>query len=504
MKTLLTKTQKNLKKLKAQKKELVRKNKKATNNILYFKGARYVYESDDMVIFKGDYYSIENWYDFDMLGEYVFGYAKKTGAVKHEFSPWDGKVHKCICAVVVDPPATTSLDGINARIDAANAVITNCKNSLKNKVSKINMYRSFTNPPVKGFIKGRTYYTFPVLKYIEPYNSCTLKSSNTRILSFQSNGKAKINGYGTVTVSGKLTVSGKSFKKTIKIAKGIKKISLKQKSFVLNYDESVSLPGYTITPSDGKGSLKWEVEDGDEGLINDTVYISGNKIIANVPGKAVVSLVDKDNGASASVNITVMDKPAIVSIQQPDSKKVTLDQTVKLKLSVTGALGTSITEDLASFLNVSLSDSSAASAKIEGQYLLVTFKKYGAVTVTVSIKDSTRASGTASSTFNVAASIDIDYISFPYVSLETGSESDTVNVGNTYEYELTVKDSSGQNVYNGLDKLLTIVADDPSLASIKLSGTKLVVTPLKTGTLTLKVHAADSEAVNDQFILYII
>ena len=164
VKTLLTKTQKNLKKLKDQKKELVNKNKKATKNILYFKEARYVYESEDMIIYKGNYYSIENWYDFDMIGEFVYGYVKKTGSVKHEFSPWDGKVHQCICAVVVDPPATTSLDGINARIDAANATITNCKNALKNKVTKINMYRSLTNPAVKGFIKGRKYYVLPALK----------------------------------------------------------------------------------------------------------------------------------------------------------------------------------------------------------------------------------------------------------------------------------------------------------------------------------------------------
>ena len=270
------------------------------------------------------------------------------------------------------------------------------------------------------------------------------------------------------------------------------------------YDESVSLPDYTITPSNGKGSLKWVVKDWDESEgLNDAVYISGNKIIANNPGTGVVSLVDKDNGASASVTITVKDKPAGVSIQQPESKNVTLDQTIKLKLSVTGAQGTSITEDLASFLTVSLSDSSAASATIEGQYLVITFKKYGPVTVTVSIKDSTRAAATASTTFSVSASIDIDYIAFPYVSLYTGSEADTVYVGNTYEYALTVRDSSYRDITSGLDKLLTIVMDDPSLASIKLSGNKLIVTPLKAGVLTLKVHAADSESVYDQFVLYI-
>ena len=45
--------------------------------------------------------------------------------------------------------------------------------------------------------------------------------------------------------------------------------------------------------------------------------------------------------------------------------------------------------------------------------------------------------------------------------------------------------------------------DDPSLASVKFSGSKLIVTPIKTGVLTLKVHAADSESIYDQFILYI-
>ena len=342
------------------------------------------------------------------------------------------------------------------------------------------------------------------LKYNEPYNSCSLRSSNPKILSFQSNGKARINGFGKVTLSGKLSVSGKPFKKTINISKGIKKITLKKNSYVLYYGESVSLPGYTITPSGGKGSLKWEIKDSDEfdGL-NDAVEISGNKIIAAAPGKAVISLVDKDNGASASVNITVKDKPAAISIQQPDSNNVTLGQTIKLKLSAIGDFNTNITEDLAGFLTVSLSDPSAASAKINGQYLYITFKKYGPVTVKVSINGRTRAAAAASTTFNVSAGIDIDYIAFPTVSLYTGSESDTIYVGNTYEYELTVRDSSYRTVSSGLDKLLTIVMDDPSLASVKFSGSKLIVTPIKTGVLTLKVHAADSESVYDQFILYI-
>ena len=364
------------------------------------------------------------------------------------------------------------------------------------------MYRSFTNPPVKGYIKGKTYYPFPVLKYIEPYNNCSVKSSNTKILSFQSNGKAKINGFGKVTISGKLSVSGKSFKKTITISKGIEKITLNKNSYVLNCDESVSLPGYAITPSNGKGSLKWVIKNESEEL-NDAVYISGNKIIANCPGKAVISLVDTDNGEYADVNVTVKDKPAGLSMQQPDSKNVILGQEVKLKLSVTGVYASNITEGLAGFLTVSLSDPSAASAKIEGQYLLITFKKYGPVTVTVSIKDNTRAAATASVSFNVSAAVDIDYIAFQVFSLYTGSESDTIYVGNTYEYGLTVKDSSYTDVISGLDQLLTIVADDPSLASIKLSGRKLIVTPLKTGVLTLKVHAADSENIYDQLILYI-
>ena len=70
------------------------------------------------------------------------------------------------------------------------------------------------------------------LKYNEPYNSCSLRSSNPKILSFQSNGKARINGFGKVTLSGKLSVSGKPFKKTINISKGIKKITLKKNSYV--------------------------------------------------------------------------------------------------------------------------------------------------------------------------------------------------------------------------------------------------------------------------------
>ena len=502
--SLLTKTKKNLKKLKAQKKELVSKNKKATKNILYFWEGRYVYDSDDIVIYKGQYYSIENWYDFDMFGEFVYGYVKKTRDVKHEFSPQDGKVHECICAVVVDPPETTSLDGVNARIDAANAAIANCNNALKNKVTKINMYRSLTNPPVNGFIKGRKYYVLPALKYKEPYSSCSIKSSNSRILSFQSNGKAKINGFGKVTLSGKLSISGKSFKKTIKIVKGIEKIKLNKKSFVLYCDESVALPGYTITPSGGKGSLKWEVMDESEEL-NDAVYISGNKIVANLPGTAVISLVDKDNGASARVNITVKDKPASLSMQQPDSNYVTLNQTVKLKLSVTGEYSTKITEDLASFLSVSLSDPSAATAKIEDQYLLITFKKYGPVTVNVSIKGKTRAAATASTTFHVSANIGYIDIDIPVRSLYSSPDSntDTIYLGETYEYPLTVRNKSYQDVYSGLDKLLIIVTDDPSLASITISDNKLIVTPKKAGVLKLKVHAADSESMNDQITIYI-
>ena len=210
-------------------------------------------------------------------------------------------------------------------------------------------------------------YTFSL---IVPVESCTFKSSNTKVATVSSVGKvtAKKTGTAVVTISSAYAVDTI----TVTVKKAPDKITLASKTMTLGVGESKSL-GVTLPKNTYSNSYNWTSSNGSVAVVDN--YCN---VVAKGVGTATITI-KTFNGKSAKCTVTVKAAPTYISV--PSSYVMSVDETYTLPVTLGGNGGGTVT--------YASSNTTVATVSAAGK---ITAKAKGFVTITATTYNGYRGS----------------------------------------------------------------------------------------------------------------
>ncbi|MBP5280874.1 MAG: Ig-like domain-containing protein [Lachnospiraceae bacterium] len=366
--------------------------------------------------------------------------------------------------------ATVSANGLSATVTAkknGSATITvttadggksaTCKVTVTTAVTGISLNQTIAELPAGGKLT----LTATITPSSASNQNVTWTSSNTSVATVSGNGltgtvTAKKDGSATITV--KTADGSKSASCTVTVRTGVTGVSLNQTSVTLGVNGTSTLKA-TISPSGASNqNVTWTSSNAN------VVSVTPNGLNCTIKGlkdgSATITVKTADGGFTASCSVTVRTAVTGVSLSQTSAS---MNKGDTLQLTATIAPSNATNQSV----TWSSSNTSVATVSSSG---LVTAKKGGNATITVTTADG-----------NKTATCAITVIS-PVTGVSLSQTSAAMNKGDTLQLTATITPSDATN------KNLTWSSSRTSVATVSNSG---LVTAKANGSATITVTTAD-------------
>lgn len=369
---------------------------------------------------------------------------------------------KTSVATVNSKGVVTAKKSGTAKITVRSAYNSSVKDTVSVTVVKASTPKSISiTPSVNSLTIKKTLQLKAKVAPSTASQKVTWKSSNTSVAKVNSNGLVTAKKAGTVTITAtsqtKLSIK-KSFKLTVVDAKKPTSVVVEgSNKLTLDIGETNQLSA-SVLPTTASQSVKYKSSATGVATVNSKGLITAKKA-----GKAVITVYASGNSSvkkTVTVTIKKLAAPSSISLS-PNTNTLAIKKTLQLKASVSPSTASQQ-------LTWKSSNTSVATVSSSG---LVTAKKVGKVTVTVSSKRKSSIKKTL--TINVVDPAVPTSISLSVKEVMLG-QKDT----------LTVKTSISPSTAN---KTVNWSSSNVSVASVSSSGK---ITANKAGTATIKATTA--------------
>ena len=376
--------------------------------------------------------------------------------------------------------ATVSANGIVTGVKEGSAIITvSSANGAVRDTSYVTVYKTGTSTVSDGeSIRTETYpesinilsesanlsvgTTSQLIAEVSPSNtnqSISWSSSNSNVVTVDSNGLLTAKGVGTATIVAK-TIN--NITDTCQVTVG--NYSLNLRSILITTDYSVLPIGskkqlvVAFNPSNATNkTVTWSSNNASVA----TVDSSGN-VKAISPGSAIITARSSDGGYTDTAIIEVVNYDNLVEEKTlsfaSSSYSIGVNQTV--------TLNPIITPSNATFKAVEFQSSNASIATVDENGVV-----RGIAPGTATITATTKRNG-------IKASVSVTVRTIASTSVSLNSTKVSINRGDTFSLIATVNPSNATN------QTVTFKSDNPSIATIDSNG---IITGISSGTATITV-----------------
>lgn len=345
--------------------------------------------------------------------------------------------------------ATITCETYNGRKDTCKVTVTTLANDIDLNYTSLKMYTTQTKT-LKATVKPSS----------ASNKDLTWTSSDTSVAKVSSSGKVTAVGKGTATITCRTKDGGAVATCKITVTKkvSVKGIELNKSSKTVYKGKTYQLTA-TIKPSNASNkNITWKSSNTSVATVS-----SSGKVTAKKNGKTNIMATTSDGKLVATCKITVKTKATGVSLKSTANAYIGKTMTLKATVKPSSASNKKVTWKS--------SNTSIATVNSKG---VVTGKKAGTVTITVTTKD-----GSFKDTCKVTVS---KYVKVKDVNLNASSKK--LNAGETYTLKATVSPSNASN------KSVTWKSSDTSVAKVNSSGK---ITAVGKGTATITCTTKDGK-----------
>lgn len=345
--------------------------------------------------------------------------------------------------------ATITCETYNGKKDTCKVTVTTLTNKITLSATSLKMYTTQTKT-IKATIAPSS----------ASNKNVKWTSSDTKVAKVSSKGKVTAVGKGTATITCTTDDTGivATCKVTVTKKISVKSIALNKTSKTVYKGKTYQLTA-TVKPSNASNQkVTWKSSNTSVATVSST-----GKVTAKKNGKANIMATTSDGKLVATCKITVKTKATGVTVKS--TANAYIGKTITLKATVKPSS--------ASNKNVTWKSSNTSIATVNSKGV-VTGKKVGTVTITVTTKD-----GKYKDSCTVKVS---KYVKTKDVELNKSKK--TLNVGDTYTLKATVSPS------NASIKGVTWKSSNTKVAKVSSSGK---ITAVGKGTATITVTTKDGK-----------